>query len=107
MKKLSAEQMAQNLEKFYNLIDAHIPVTRAKQLKDFYKKIEETLILSPASSNVNHHNCFPGGYLDHVIRVVEAALIVHKVWDKFGQKSTYTLGELVLSDPIVTGKQLW
>lgn len=97
MHKLTAEQMAQNLEKFYKLIDDYIPVTRAKALKSFYKTIEETLTLSPASSNIHHHNCFPGGYLDHVIRVVEAALVMNKVWDKFGQNKTYTVEELVFS----------
>ena len=89
--------MAQNLERFYKLIDEHLPVNRANQLKSFYKTIEETLTLSPASSNENHHNCFPGGYLDHIIRVVESALVMNKVWDKFGQKKTYTNEELVFS----------
>jgi len=97
MKKLSAEQMAQNLEKFYKLIDDHIPGERGKKLKAFYKTIEETLTLSPASSKLEHHNCFPGGYLDHVIRVVEGALVMNKVWDKFGQKKSYTNEELVFS----------
>ena len=89
--------MSQNLERFYTLIDKHIPGERGKKLKQFYKGIEETLTMSPASSNVNHHNCFPGGYLDHVIRVVEGALIMSKVWDKVGQRETYTQEELVFS----------
>lgn len=97
MNKLTPEQMSQNLVKFYSLIEEHIPGSRGKDLKAFYKSIEETLTLSPASSNVNHHNCFPGGYLDHVLRVVEAALIMNKVWDRFGQKKTYTVEELVFS----------
>ena len=97
MNKLTPEQMAQNLEKFYKLIDEHVPGERGKKLKAFYKSIEETLTMSPASSNVNHHNCFPGGYLDHIIRVVEGSLVFNKVWDKFGQKKTYTLEELVFS----------
>lgn len=97
MHKLSPEQMSQNLEKFYKLIDDYIPTARAKVLKSFYKQIEETLTLSPASSRLEHHNCFPGGYLDHVLRVVEACLVLNKVWDKFGQKKTYTLEELVFS----------
>lgn len=97
MHKLTAEQMSQNLEKFYKLIDDYIPETRAKTLKSFYKQIEETLTLSPASCKLEHHNCFPGGYLDHVLRVTEAALVLNKVWDKFGQKKTYTQEELVFS----------
>lgn len=95
MEKLSAEQMATNLDKFYKLIEKYIPNERGKRLTAFYKTIEETLTLSPASSNVNHHNCFPGGYLDHVIRVVEGALVMNNVWDKFGQKKSYSTEELV------------
>ena len=97
MNKLAPEQMALNLEKFYKLIDEHIPGERGKKLKAFYKTIEETLTMSPASSKKDHHNCFPGGYLDHVLRVVEAALVLNKVWDRFGQKKTYTDEELVFS----------
>lgn len=89
--------MELNLKKFYTLIDVHIPGERGKKLKAFYKEIEETLTMSPASSRLEHHNCFPGGYLDHVIRVVEAALVLNKVWDKFGQKKTYTVEELAFS----------
>lgn len=97
MHKLAPEQMAYNLHKFYKLIDEHIPSERGEKLKAFYKSIEETLTMSPASSRLEHHNCFPGGYLDHVIRVVEGALVMNKVWDKFGQKKTYTTEELVFS----------
>lgn len=97
MIKLSEEQILENRNKFYSLIDKYISKERAEKLKDFYKTIEETLIISPASSKLDNHNCFAGGYLDHVIRVTEAALVVEKVWDKFGQKKTYTTEELVFS----------
>lgn len=97
MHKLTPEQMAQNLDKFYKLIDKYIPEERAHKLKKFYKSIEETLTMSPASSRLDNHNCFPGGYLEHVIRVVEGALVMNNVWDKFGQKKTYTVEELVFS----------
>jgi hypothetical protein len=60
------------------------------KLINFYKKIEITLMTSPASTKISHHNCFIGGYVDHVIRVTEAALVMDKVWDKFGQtKKSY------------------
>lgn len=97
MKKLSPEQIVENLTKFYNLIDKYLPKERAERLKAFYKTIEETLSLSPASTRINNHNCFAGGYLDHVIRVTEAALVIEKVWDKFGQNKNYTTEELVFS----------
>jgi hypothetical protein len=97
MKKLSPEQMAENLAKFYSLIDKYISGMRKDKLLEMYKDIEETLATSPASTKVSHHNAFAGGYLDHVIRVTEAALVFEKVWDKFGQNKNYTTEELAFS----------
>jgi len=95
MKNLSPEQMADNLAKFYSLIDKYISGERKDKLLEMYKDIEETLVTSPASTKISYHNAFPGGYLDHVIRVTEAALVLNNVWDKFGQKKDYTVDELV------------
>lgn len=97
MNKLSPEQMMENLNKFYSLIDKYITGDRKDKLLDFYKGLEELLAMAPASTKLDHHNCFPGGYIDHVNRVVEAALVYEKVWDKFGQNKTYTTEELVFS----------
>jgi len=97
MKKLSPEQMAENLAKFYSLIDKYISGNRKDKLLEMYRDIEETLATSPASTKISHHNAFAGGYLDHVIRVTEAALVFEKVWDKFGQNKNYTTEELAFS----------
>lgn len=97
MKGISPEQMAENLAKFYSMIDKYISGTRKDKLLEMYKDIEETLATSPASTKVSHHNAFAGGYLDHVIRVTEAALVFEKVWDKFGQSKNYTTEELAFS----------
>ena len=98
MKQLTEQQLVANLEKFYDLINKHMPNNeRTKKLVKFYKGIEVALLTSPASTKINHHNCFIGGYVDHVIRVVEAALVMDKVWDKFGQIKTHTTEELVFS----------
>jgi hypothetical protein len=97
MKKLSIEQMADNLAKFYSLIDKYISGDRKDKLLEMYKDIEETLATSPASTKISHHNAFAGGYLDHVNRVTEAALVFEKVWDKFGQNKNYTTEELAFS----------
>jgi hypothetical protein len=97
MKKLSPEQMADNLAKFYSFISKYISGDRKDKLLEMYKDIEETLATSPASTKISHHNAFAGGYLDHVNRVTEAALVFEKVWDKFGQNKNYTTEELAFS----------
>jgi hypothetical protein len=97
MKKLTAEQIQENLEKFMGFIKKYISPERAHKLLEFYEKIEMNLATSPASSKISHHNCFAGGYVDHVNRVVEAALVMDKVWERFEQKKDYTTEELVFS----------
>ena len=97
MKGINPEQMAENLAKFYSMIDKYISGDRKDKLLEMYKDIEETLATSPASTKISHHNAFAGGYLDHVIRVTEAALVFEKVWDKFGQSKNYTTEELAFS----------
>jgi hypothetical protein len=94
---LSENQIQENLEKFYGLIKKYISKDRADQLLDMYKNFELTLATAPASTKKDYHNAFAGGYVDHVIRVVEGALVVDKVWDKFGQTKDYTIEELVFS----------
>jgi len=97
MKKLQPEQIIESLDKFYAIIDKYIGDSRRDKLKQFYKSVEDTLLLSPASTKADHHNAFAGGYLDHVIRVIEGSLVFEKVWDKFGQKKNYTTEELVFA----------
>jgi hypothetical protein len=53
--------------------------------------------MMPASHKSQYHNCFPGGYVDHVNRVVDASLKITGVWGALGAIDTYTTEELVFS----------
>jgi hypothetical protein len=54
--------------------------------------------MMPASYKKEYHNAFPGGYVDHVVRVIDCALKVNEVWKEMGvDQSTYTTEELVFS----------
>ena len=94
---LSAEQIQQNLETFYGIIEKYIKEPRAMKLFALYQKQEDILAFAPASSKASFHNSFPGGYVDHVIRVVEAALVVRDSWEKMGAAINFTEEELVFS----------
>ena len=76
---ITAEQIQSNWDKFLNIIDTHITGERKDKLLEFYKQYEDRFVLLPASHKKAYHNCFPGGYIDHVIRVIEAAIKVDKV----------------------------
>ncbi len=95
--KLSAEQIEANWNKFIGFIDTYISEPRASKLKAFYEKYAERIALMPASHKKEYHNAFPGGYVEHVIRVVEGAIEMDAVWRKFDVYDTYTTEELVFS----------
>tara|TARA_R110001606_G_scaffold397746_1_gene575102 strand:- start:2228 stop:2986 length:759 start_codon:yes stop_codon:yes gene_type:complete len=91
------EQLQENFEKFISLIDKHIEGERKDQLIKFYRDHEERVMLMPASGNINYHNCFIGGYVDHVNRVVELTLQVHDLWKSAKANINYTTEELVFA----------
>ena len=95
---LSAEQIQTNWKVFLQNIETHIKGDRKDLLLDFYKKYEERIILMPASHKKEYHNAFPGGYVDHVNRVVEGSLRLYDMWEEMGcDMTTFTKEELVFS----------
>ena len=95
---LTAEQIQENWETLLNIIDNEISGNRKENLLDFYKTYQERLILMPAAHKKEYHNAFPGGYVDHVIRVINCSIELHNLWGKMGaDTSTYTREELIFS----------
>ena len=96
--KLSAEQIQENWNQFTHNILNYISSPRKEQLIKFYETYAERIMLMPAAHKKEYHSAFPGGYVDHVNRVVKAALELSYIWDKFGcDMTTFTDEELVFS----------
>jgi hypothetical protein len=96
--KLTAEQIQANWDIFIGNIESYITGGRKQKLIEFYKKYEERIILMPAAHKKEYHSAFPGGYVDHVNRVVRCALKQYELWKEEGaDMSTFTLEELVFS----------
>jgi len=96
--KLTAEQLQGNWVKFTGYINEYISSPRKEKLLEFYSKFEDRLVLMPASHKKEYHNAFPGGYIEHVNRVVECALKQYDLWESEGcDMSTFTKEELVFS----------
>jgi len=98
--KLTAEQIEKNWEEFCNNIELWVTrdSSRKEKLIEFYKKYEDRIMIMPAAHKKEYHNAFPGGYVDHVNRVVKCALNINDVWVEAGvDATTYTLEELVFS----------
>jgi len=98
MNNISAEKMLENWNEFLNNIKTNISEPRRKQLLNFYKKHEEELMLMPASHKRAYHNAIPGGYIDHVNRVISVSQSLYILWKKMGMdSSTFTKEELMFS----------
>jgi hypothetical protein len=96
--KFTAEQIQHNWIDFEETIKTFISEPRRSQLLDFYHKYSERIALMPAAHKKEYHNAFPGGYVDHVLRVVDCAIKINKIWVEMGvDTSTYTEEELVFS----------
>ena len=96
--KLTAEQIQMNWVEFTTNIETYITGERKQKLLDFYNKYQERIMLMPAAHKKEYHNSFPGGYVEHVNRVVKAALSFSAVWEGFGaDMTTFTQEELVFS----------
>lgn len=96
---LTAEQIEENWDLFIdNLIEATKgDKPRANALGKFYKSREEDIATIPASSSINHHSPYPGGYVDHVNRVFDACKEEYKLWEKYDGVEGFTLNELLFA----------
>ena len=95
---LTAEQIQSNWEEFISNIETHIIGDRKQKLLDFYNKYQERIMLMPAAHKKEYHNSFPGGYVEHVNRVVRCALKQSQLWEEEGaDMTTFTIEELVFS----------
>ena len=95
---LTAEQIQNNWNVFLGIIEEHISSPRKEKLLEFYDQYAERVMFMPAAHKKEYHNAFPGGYVEHVIRVVRCALKQHQLWtDEDADMSGYTVEELVFA----------
>jgi hypothetical protein len=95
---LTAEQIQENWIELLACIDKYISSPRQEKLREFYEQYADRLMLMPAAHKKEYHNAFPGGYVEHVLRVIRCALKQYDLWDSEGaDMSTFTIEELVFS----------
>ena len=88
------ELTERNYERFMKFVERD---SRSEQLKKMYEEYGDELILAPASGKVHFHNCWPGGYLDHVLRVMETTLKITKLYKESGGTVDFTMEEAIFA----------
>jgi len=99
MKKYTNEQLESNYNKFLEALKKSISGERLEQLLHMYSidELGSNLIIAPASGNVNYHNSYDGGYIDHVMNVARNSLRMLKLYQEAGGIVDFTQEELLFS----------
>lgn len=97
MLNMEAEKLAENWSKLTDLIEQNFSGERKENLKKLYEFLEDRMVYAPASGLEHYHNAFPGGYVDHVLRVCECAKRVKHNWEEMGATINFTDEELIFS----------
>ena len=93
---LTAEQIQKNWEKHLKIVDHYIK-DRKNDVNSMLEDLSEVYVMAPASGKTWYHNAFPGGYVDHVNRVVEYSVKQSKMYKEMGGTIDFTDEELVFS----------
>lgn len=93
---LTAEQIQENWTQHVKIIDHYIQ-DRKESVMNMLNHMQETMMMAPASGKTWHHNAFPGGYIDHVNRVVKYAVKQKKLYEEMGGNVDFTNEELVFA----------
>ena len=95
---LTPEQIQDNWNELLSYIEDYIEQPRKDKLLEFYEQYADRLMLMPAAHKKEYHNAFPGGYVEHVLRVIRCAIKQAELWNSEGcDMSTFTTEELVFS----------
>ena len=94
---MEAEQISKNWDKHLAIVEKFISEERREQVETMLEDLSDKMILAPASGKSHFHNAFPGGYIDHVNRVVYCALKTKALWEEMGADINFTDEELVFS----------
>ena len=94
---LTAEKIKSNWEDYRNSVNTLFP-SRKDALNKMYDELEDRMVFMPASSMEHFHNAFSGGYVDHVLRVMDCAFKLYQSWTEMGaDMSGYTTEELMFA----------
>lgn len=97
MKQLTEQELVDNYNKFINVIKTLFKDSpRLDKILHMYSEGElgEELTFAPASGFIKFHNCFTGGYLDHILSVVKFSKKFRDDFEKAGGVIDFTDEEL-------------
>ena len=93
--KLRVEDLQERMQYIRDHVESFNTEERATALNKMYDHFEERMMLAPASSTDYFHNCWAGGYIDHVMNITEAGKKLFKLYQDFGFNLSYELDSVI------------
>jgi len=97
MKQLTAEQIQENWYQLRNLITNTFEGDRLEKLNKMYDHFEDRMCMAPASGKEQYHYAHVGGYVEHVLHVIDCALKITNLWSAEGATINFTTEEVIFA----------
>ena len=97
MKKLNETQLKENWDKLINLVSETFSGERKEKLLKMYNYFEDRMMFTPGSGTAHFHNCFIGGYVEHVLHITKIAKKLFVDYKELGAHIDYTEEEVIFA----------
>jgi len=97
MKELTPEQIQENWNQLRQLINDTFNGERLDKLNHMYDYFEARMCVAPASGKEHYHNAHVGGYVEHVLHVIDCAVKLKKLWEDSGATINFSDEELIFA----------
>jgi len=95
---IDEKQIQNNWNELIQLIEDTFEGERKEKLLEMYEHFKDRMMFAPASGQEHFHNCFPGGYVEHILNIVHYSKEFYKVWkDNGAYVDDYTEEELIFA----------
>ena len=94
---MKPEQIQSNYKELNDIVQKYFDKEQANNIRLMFEHFEDRIIEAPASGRPNYHNCFPGGWLDHTLRVIESSLKMKEHFISLGVEVTADDSDIILA----------
>ena len=94
---MDSDKILGNWKKLLSYVDEYFEDGEKENTLKLFKHFEDRFIDAPASSRPNHHNCFAGGLVDHMLRVIDTSLKQKKLFSHMGVQVKASDADIVMA----------
>ena len=97
MKQLTEQQITDNWTDLRTIINNTFSGDRLERLNKMYDDFEDRMVVAPASAKKAFHNAMVGGYVEHILHVINMSKQIKDVWVSNGAMINFTDEELIFA----------